>query len=117
MTSVHKPHDGLDTIGAGIFEEEDERQARFDREREQLVKLKEAARHVMSTAEGRRFVDWVLATTGLDESVTGATDRSMLYASAQRDLGLTYRSFLKEACPQQLNQMEEEADERRRNDA
>ena len=117
MTSVHKPHDGLDTIGAGIFEEEDERQARFDREREQLVQLKEAACHVMSTPEGRRFVDWVLDATGLDESVTGATDRSMLYASAQRDLGLVYRSFLKEACPQQLNQMEEEADERRRNDA
>lgn len=110
--SVHKRIDSDLTIGSGIFGEEDKQQERFERERERLIQLKEACTKVMSTEEGRRFVAWVIELAGVEDSVTSMDPQSMLYRSAQRDLGLTLRTFLKETCPNLLKTLEEEADGR-----
>ena len=116
MTRVHNPHTPADTFNAGIFAEEDDREERERREEQKALILGEALSAVMSTESGRRSMAWLLELTGVDESVTASNDRAMLYASAQRDIGLEIRHRLLSACPSYFELMEKESDERRRND-
>lgn len=112
MRTVHKPQSPEDTFTAGIFAEEEAKAEaeRMARQREQI--LKAAVCSVMGTENGRLFVDWLLDLSGVEESVTAANDRAMLYASAQRDIGLQVRDTIKTACPDLYELMEKESDER-----
>lgn len=112
MSAVHKPFDHEDTFSAGIFAEEEakEEAERKARQKEQI--LNAAVVSVMGTESGRLFVDWLLELSGVEESVTASNDRAMLYASAQRDIGLHIRDTVKSACPALYELMEKESDER-----
>ena len=114
--SVHKLLGPEDTFNAGIFAEEEAVEDRARKEAQRAVVLGESISNVMGSESGRLVMAWLLDLTGLDESVSAGNDRAMLYASAQRDLGLEIRRALRSACPNYFELMEKESDERRRND-